>query len=129
MQRLKQLNIPPSGALTPTSQEPRPPASPICNYKYNDSLFFAASSLHSSVTPPPLKKHHPDPEKDIVRLHDRESLSSAGKHCWKKHLFICLIRLMENTGKWKKKNWREMVLKIMSIRPQMQIYDILLRCV
>lgn len=88
LQRLKQLNIPPSGVLTLTSQGTTAP--------YNSNLqlqirlfFFPTSSYYRSLTPSLPKQHLSDSENNtqgmhILRLlHDGETLSSAGCRCWK----------------------------------------------
>lgn len=86
LQRLKQLNIPPSGALTLTSQGTKAPY--ISNLQLQIRLFFFTPSYRRSITPSPLKKHLSDSGKDTQGMHIlmllRQKLCPLqASGCWK----------------------------------------------
>lgn len=102
LQRLKQLNIPPSGALTPTSQGPTAPY--ISNLQLQIQwLFFCTSSYCRSITPSQLKKHLSDSR------HTRHAHSETA--AWWRNFVLCrlalqkkyffIYRFMKNKGKEK----------------------------
>lgn len=81
--RLKQLNIPPSGALTPTSQGTTAPLH--LQFATTTTTLFFTSSYHRSITPSPLKKH----------LSDSENDTHSETAAWWRNFVLCRLALLE----------------------------------